>query len=65
MNILTNLTKKFPKEVKTLVVQTVYEVLNDPDFGLELNNQTKKKFRQIGTSRGKNIPFSEIKKKFC
>jgi hypothetical protein len=63
MNSLT-INKKLPKEVKTLVVQTVYEVLNDPDFGLELSGQTKRKLRQIEIPRRKNIPFSEIKKKF-
>jgi len=55
--------KKLNKEVKTFIVQAVHEVLNDPDFGLELTAQAKKKLRQVSASGQKTVLFSEIKKK--
>lgn len=56
--------KKITKEVKTFIVQAIYEVLNDPDFGLELSGRVKKRLRQSLISKQKTIPFSEIKRKY-
>jgi len=60
----TTIPKKLTKEVKAFVIQTIYEVLNDPDFGLELSGKAKKRLRQALISKQKTIPFSEIKKRY-
>ena len=62
MNTIT-IPKKLNKEVKTFIVRAVHEVLNDPDFGLELTAQAQKRLRQASASKQKTVPFSEIKKK--
>lgn len=56
--------KKLNKEVKEFIVQTINEVLNDPDFGLELTERAKKRLRQASLFKQKTVPFSEIKKKY-
>lgn len=63
MNTIT-IAKELNKEVKTFIVQIVNEILNDPDFGLELSEKAKKRLRQANVSKQKTIPFSEIKKKY-
>jgi len=61
---IATITKKLPKEIKTLVAQTVHDVLSDPDFGLELTGKVQKRLRLVSNSRKKNIPFNQIKKKY-
>jgi tripartite-type tricarboxylate transporter receptor subunit TctC len=56
--------KKLNKEVKSFIVQAIYEVLNDPDFGLALNEKAKKRLRQALIPKQKTISFSEIKKRY-
>ena len=56
--------KELNKEVKTFIVQAVNEVLNDPDFGLELSEKAKKRLSQASISKQKTVSFSEIKKKY-
>ena len=57
--------RKLNKEVKTFIVKAIYEILNDPDFGLELSEKAKKRLRQSLISKQKTISFSEIKKRYC
>lgn len=64
MNTIT-IPKKLNKEIKTFIVQTVNEVLNDPDLGLELSEKVKKRLRQANVSKQKTVSFSDIKKKYC
>jgi len=63
MAILT-VPKRLTKEIKTFIIQTVKEVLNDPDFGLELSEKAKKRLHQALISKRKTISFSEIRKKY-
>ncbi len=56
--------KELTKEVKTFIIQTVNEVLNDTDFGLKLSEKAKKRLHQALISKRKTISFSEIKKKY-
>ncbi|NCN25928.1 hypothetical protein AUJ30_00585 [Candidatus Wolfebacteria bacterium CG1_02_39_135] len=58
------ISKKLNKEVKSFIVQAIYEVLNDPDFRLELNEKAKKRLRRALIPKQKTIPFSEIKKRY-
>ena len=56
--------KKLPGEIKSLIAQTVIDVLNDPDFGLELTEKTKKRLRDASLPNKKMIPLSVIKRKY-
>ena len=58
------ISKKITKEMKTFIIQAIYEIISDPDFGLELNEKAKKRIRQALASKQKTISFSEIKKKY-
>lgn len=60
MNTIT-IPKKLNKEIKTFIVQTVSEVLNDPDLGLELSEKVKKRLRQASISKQKTVPFSIVR----
>lgn len=61
---LATAAKKLPSAVKNLIAQTVIEVLNDPDFGLELTEKAKKRLRDASLSNKKTVPFSVIKRRY-
>ncbi len=56
--------KKLPGEIKSLIAQTVIDVLNDPDFGLELTEKAKRRLRDASLPNKKMIPLSVIKRKY-
>lgn len=51
-------------EIKAFVIKTIFEVLNDPDFGLELSEKAKSRLRYAQLRKSTTIPLSEIKKKY-
>lgn len=57
------LPRKLNGEVKSWVIQAVQDILNDPDFGLELTKQAKARLQKAKRVQ-KTIPFSEIKNKY-
>ena len=58
------LSSKLNPTIKVFILRALQEVLNDPDFGLELTERAKKRLRQASGTRQKTIPFSEVKKKY-
>lgn len=54
---------KIKKELEVSIIRAAYQVLSDPDFGLELDNKAKERLRQSLISKKKTVSFSEIKKK--
>ena len=56
------LPKNLKREVKSIVLQAVGDILSDPDLGLELSKKAKNRLSQSLKSRGA-VPFSEIKRK--
>ena len=60
---LATLPKNLKREVKSLVLQAVGDILNDPDLGLELTKKAKSRLRQSLKSK-KAVSFSEIKRKY-
>lgn len=46
------------------VVKALRDILEDPDFGLELTEYAKKRIRQAQKSKGKGIPLPKIKRKY-
>lgn len=57
-------SKQSVGELKTLIVQVVQEVLHDPDFGLELTEEAKRRLRKALRTKQKTISFQEAKKKY-
>ena len=55
------INKKINNLIKKTVIETIQEILKDPDFGLELRDWVKKRLRERPK---KLIPFAEIKKKY-
>jgi hypothetical protein len=47
--------------IRKTIIETVQEVLRDPDFGLELQDWVKKRLKK---RLKKLIPFEEIRKKY-
>jgi hypothetical protein len=53
--------KQLNRLIRKNVIEVIREILNDPDFGLELRDWVKKRLRK---KPKKLIPFEEIKKKY-
>ena len=56
--------KEISALVRKEVAKALREILDDPDFGLELTEYAKKRLHRALKSKGKGMPFSEIKKKY-
>lgn len=61
---MPTIERELTPKLKTFVTQTVSEILNDPDFGLELTEYAKKRLRKARLKTTKTIPLEEIKKEF-
>lgn len=61
MNTLA--VKKMNNQIKALVSSAVFDVFNDPDFGLILSAKAKKRL-SITSKNNKTIPLGQIKKKY-
>ena len=46
------------------IVESIYEVLNDPDRGLDLTEETKRRLRAAKNKKLKTVPLSEVKRKY-
>ena len=53
--------KKLNNLIRQRVIETIQELLRDPDFGLELQDWVKERLRK---KPDRFIPFKEIKKKY-
>lgn len=49
---------------RVFIVKAVQEVLEDPDFGLELTEEAKKRLEKERVSKQKTISLGEIKRKY-
>ncbi len=52
-------------EIKGYVIQTLQDILGDPDFGLEFKENIKRRLRMARKSGGATSPLSEIKKRYA
>lgn len=65
MNTLTNKDKKLVATIRQVVFESVYEAINDPDRGLVLRPEVKKRLRAYRDSKNKKlISFAEVKRKY-
>ncbi len=55
--------KNIDNQIKALVSSAIFDIFNDPDFGLELSAKAKKRL-STSSKNGKTISLSEIKKKY-
>ena len=51
-------------EIRVFVSQAVRDVLEDPDFKLELSDEAKKRLRRASATGRKNTSLTEIKRKY-
>ena len=61
MNTLA--VKKINNHIKALVSSAVFDVFNDPDFGLELSAKAKKRL-SILSKNSKTFSLNQIKSKY-
>ena len=55
--------KRVDNKIKALVSSAIFNIFNDPDFGLELSARAKKRLA-VSPKTSKRISLSEIKKKY-
>jgi len=63
MGVRTDSKSLAMNEIKALIAGMIFEVLNDPDFGLELSEKAKSRLRRARMQKTRIIPLSEIKKR--
>jgi len=61
MNTLS--VKKMNNKIKALISSAVFDVFNDPDFGLILSAKAKKRL-SLSSKNTKTVSLSQIKKKY-
>ena len=64
---MTTATKKYKNiepELKAFIVESIYEVLNDPDRSLDLTEKTKRRLRAAMKGKQKTVSLAEVKKKY-
>lgn len=50
-------------ELRAFITHSIREILDDPDFGLELTETTKRRLRAAKNKKQKWISHAEIKKR--
>lgn len=51
-------------ELKAYIVEAIHDVLKDPDFGLELTEQAKRRLRAAKNKTQKYYSHAEVLKRF-
>ncbi len=64
MNLVVTKKKDIEPKLRAYIAESVREVLDDPDFGLELSAAAKRRLKEAQTSSGKGIPLATILKKY-
>ena len=52
-------------ELKAFIAHSIREILDDPDFGLELTETTKRRLHASKNKKQKWISHAEVKKRLC
>ena len=61
MNIIA--VKKVDNQIKALISSAVFDVFNDPDFGLNLSRKAKNRL-SFSSKNYKTLSLNQIKKKY-
>ncbi|MES2023710.1 MAG: hypothetical protein V4439_03430 [Patescibacteria group bacterium] len=59
----TLVMKKVNNQIKALVSSAVFDVFNDPDFGLALSTKAKNRLSN-SSKNNKTLSLSQLKKKY-
>ena len=59
----TTIKNHINPDLKAFIATSIKEVLDDPDFGLELSEATKRRLRATKTKKQKWISHTNLKKK--
>ncbi|OGI65937.1 hypothetical protein A2914_01440 [Candidatus Nomurabacteria bacterium RIFCSPLOWO2_01_FULL_41_21] len=62
MNALA--TKRIDNQIKALVSSAVFDVFNDPDYGLNLSAKAKKRLSTPSNKKNKTLSLNQIKRKY-
>lgn len=62
--LLKRSTRRPSFHEKVVIAEVVREILDDPDFGLELTDEAKRRLRRAMKDRRPGIPFEEIKRRY-
>lgn len=62
MATVTKRQKALSPSVKAFIVEAVYEALNDPDRGLDLSEETKRRLAGAQTKQAR-VSLADVKKK--
>lgn len=56
--------QKLNGQLRLYISQAVAEIINDPDYGLELSEKTKARLQRARKQDNKTVSLEEIKKKY-
>lgn len=57
-------TRRPSFDEKIAIAEVVREILDDPDFGLELTDEARRRLRRATRDRRPGIPLEEIKRRY-
>lgn len=60
----TKTLNKLEPDTKAFITEAIQDIVSDPDFGLELSDEVKKRLAKAKKSPRKTVPLSEIKKEY-
>lgn len=55
-------TRKVTPELKAYIAEAIQDALADPDFGLELTEETKRRLRAARRGKQKYVSHAELKR---
>ena len=65
MNLVATKKKALEPQLRAYIAESVREVLDDPDFGLELSETAKRRLREARTQSREYIPLATILKRYA
>ena len=64
MNLIATKAKSIEPRLRAYIAESVREVLDDPDFGLELSATAKRHLRAAQTQPRKYVPLATVLKQY-
>lgn len=64
MNFVSLKSKNIEPRLRAYIAESVREMLDDPDFGLELSATAKRRLKKAQASSAKGIPLTTLLKRY-
>jgi hypothetical protein len=64
MNLVATKKQAIDPQLRAYIAESVREILDDPDFGLELSAAAKRRLREAQTQPREYIPLVTVLKKY-